>query len=222
LAGIEDDDPVFLAGSTKAGEEAAVIAAYTDALREHPRLRLAIAPRNAARFDEVARLLDKSGLAWQRRTELDGASAASEARVLLVDTVGELAAWWHLADIAFVGGSLFSGGGQNMIEPAACGAAIAFGSHTHNFSDVVSLLLHNEAAVVVESPAALSEFVRRCLNEPEFARLLGWRARQVVQKQSGAVQATMRQLTPQLAALLGDAKTSAARYQPAGRKSRAA
>ena len=104
-------------------------------------------------------------------------SAGSEPRILLVDSVGELGAWWGTAKIAFVGGSLGNRGGQNMIEPAAYGAAVSFGPNTRNFRDIVAAMLRAEAAVVVHDRAELSAFLRRCLEEPGYAAALGGRAR---------------------------------------------
>jgi 3-deoxy-D-manno-octulosonic-acid transferase len=86
-----------------------------------------------------------------------------EARVLLVDRVGELGAWWGTARIAYVGGSMGKRQGQNMIEPAAYGAAVSFGPFTRNFRDVVSVLLAAEAAIVVRDGQQLTAFVRRRL-----------------------------------------------------------
>lgn len=111
--------------------------------------------------------------------------------VLLVDAVGELAHWWGTAQIAFVGGSLTSRGGQNMIEPAGYGAAVSFGPNTWNFRDVVSLFLEREAAVVVEDRQALEAFVRRCLTEPAYADELGRRAQELVLQQQGAADRTI-------------------------------
>ncbi|MDZ7617676.1 MAG: glycosyltransferase N-terminal domain-containing protein, partial [Patescibacteria group bacterium] len=152
LAGFSPDDVVFLAGSTQEGEEAAALAAFSQLAPRFPRLRLVLVPRHPERFDAVARMLDQSGVAWARRSQLavaagDGGKPA--AGVLLVDTVGELGAWWGTAHIAFVGGSLGSRGGQNMIEPAAYGAAVSFGPNTRNFRDIVASLLACDSAVVV-------------------------------------------------------------------------
>ena len=83
--------------------------------------------------------------------------------MLLVDVVGELGAWWGTARIGFVGGSLSSRGGQNMIEPAAYGVATSFGPNTQNFRDVVAALLAADAAVEVADGAELVEFVRRSI-----------------------------------------------------------
>lgn len=194
LAGVSEDDIVFVAGSTKAGEEKAALDAFRLAAEQHPQLRLLIAPRNASRFEAVARLLEGSGLKWQRRSMLEMQGADPEARVLLIDSLGELLHWWALADIAFVGGSLHGQGGQNMIEPAAYGAAVCFGPHTENFRDVVSLLVADDAAEVVWTDSELAQFVRHCLEDRLHAETLGWRARQVVQQQAGAIDATLMAL----------------------------
>jgi 3-deoxy-D-manno-octulosonic-acid transferase len=111
--------------------------------------------------------------------------------ILLVDTVGELGAWWGTATIAFVGGSFGSRGGQNMIEPAAYGAAVSFGPNTWNFRDVVTAMLAADAAVVVRSESELEAFVRRSLAEPAYAAALGGRAQALVQSQLGATERTI-------------------------------
>ena len=106
------------------------------------------------------------------------------ARVLLVDVVGELGAWWGTAHVAFVGGSLGNRGGQNMIEPAAYGAAVSFGPNTRNFRDIVAALLQHDAAVVVADAAQLLAFVRDCLANPTAAAARGQRATNLVRQQT--------------------------------------
>lgn len=196
LAGFADDDTVFLAGSTQEPEEALALAAYQAICAVHPRLRLVLVPRHPDRFEAVARLLEQSGLAWQRRSHLATAGANPHARVLLVDAVGELGAWWGTAAIAFVGGSLGTRGGQNMIEPAAYGAAVSFGPNTRNFRDIVASLLEAEAAVVVLDGNELAKFVARCLEQPTFARQIGERAHQLVLRNHGATRRTVELLLP--------------------------
>ena len=110
---------------------------------------------------------------------------------LLVDTEGELGAWWGATQIAFVGGSFGVRGGQNMLEPAAYGAAVSFGPNTRNFRDIVAALLAADAAVVVNDAAALETFVRRCLDEPSYATALGDRAQTLVQTNLGATARTV-------------------------------
>jgi 3-deoxy-D-manno-octulosonic-acid transferase len=200
IAGVGSDDIVFVAGSTQSPEEMMALATFQELAPRFPNLRLIIVPRHPERFDEVAAQLDSAGIRWQRRTRL--ASSPADERVLLVDTVGELSAWWGLADIAFVGGSMGSRGGQNMIEPAAYGAAVCFGPNTRNFREVTRLLKDRDAARVVGSADELTSLVRRLLEEPEMRREMGQRARSLVRENRGALTQTMELLGPVLAPLV--------------------
>jgi len=196
LAGIGNDDIVFLAGSTQDPEESLALSVFGRLSREFPRLRLILVPRHPERFNDVAAMLDRSGAAWQRRSQLtaDLPTQNPESRVLLVDAIGELGAWWGATHIAFVGGSLTRRGGQNMIEPAAYGAAVCFGPNTWNFRDIVSQMLDRDAALVVRNEQELEAFIRRCLIEPEYAAALGQRAQQLVVQQQGAALRTVKLL----------------------------
>jgi 3-deoxy-D-manno-octulosonic-acid transferase len=187
----ETGDLVFLAGSTQAPEERLAIHTFAALAVEHPHLHLIVVPRHPERFEEVASLLNESGLPWQRRSRLSVEGRDRGARILLVDCVGELAAWWGMAQIAYVGGSMGRRGGQNMIEPAAYGAAVSFGPNTENFRDVVSLLLESGAAVVVQNGDELTAFVRRCLDDPSWAASLGAAASRLVCQQLGATMRTV-------------------------------
>ena len=198
LAGISNDDIVFLVGSTQEPEEQYAIDIFRRLVTRHPRLRLIVVPRHPERFEAVAKLLEASNIPWQRRTRLErlaaGGSLAldpSHPAILLVDSIGELGAWWGTAQIAFVGGSFGDRGGQNMIEPAAYGAAVSFGPNTRNFRDIVAALLAVDAAVVVHSEADLESFVRRCLDEPSYVDALGSRAQNLVRSQLGATSRTV-------------------------------
>jgi 3-deoxy-D-manno-octulosonic-acid transferase len=113
-----------------------------------------------------------------------------------VDVVGELGAWWGTASVGFVGGSLATRGGQNMIEPAAYGVATCFGPNTQNFRDVVAAMLAAEAAVEVADGEALIEFVRRALDDPAYGADLGRRAQSLVASQLGATDRTLARLLP--------------------------
>jgi 3-deoxy-D-manno-octulosonic-acid transferase len=194
LAGIGPQDIVFLAGSTQDPEEQLAIDAFKQLSPKHPRLRLIVVPRHPERFNEAARLLNASGLRWQRRSMLEDENADTDSRILLVDAIGELGAWWGLAKIAYVGGSMGTRGGQNMIEPAAYGAAVSFGPRTHNFREIVRSMLAADAAVVVDDGAELTAFVSRCLDDPTFAANLGCAARDLVLRQQGAADRTIEHL----------------------------
>ncbi len=198
LAKFASSDVVFLAGSTQHPEEQLALETYEALCADFPQLRLVIVPRHPERFQEVAQLLAASGLHWERRSHWDATGGDPAARVLLVDQVGELAAWWGTATIAYVGGSMGARQGQNMIEPAAYGCAVSFGPMTRNFRDVVSALLAEEAATVVADGKELTAFVRRCLADVTFATEQGGRAASVVSAQLGATRRTVDLLEQQL------------------------
>lgn len=214
LAGISRTDMVFLAGSTQPEEDLVALDAFESLRGKHPNLRLILVPRHPHRFDDVARAIAARGLTFQRRTELENSEPHPAARVLLVDTVGELSAWWGTAQLAYVGGSMGDRGGQNMIEPAAYGAAVSFGPRTENFREVVSLMLAEDAATVVADGAALQQFLAKCLETPAFAAESGDRAKRLVARHKGATSRTVRALEQELgsAALkLGLARDAARR-----------
>lgn len=194
LAGMADDDLVLLAGSTQEPEEAVLVEVFRQLVPQWPQLRLLLVPRHPDRFEAVGRLLDQSGLAWQRRSRLEAEGPRPQARILLVDAVGELGGWWGTAEIGFVGGSLGNRGGQNMIEPAAYGAAVSFGPNTWNFRDIVATMLAHDAAVVTRDGEELTRFVHHCLQDPAYRAALGGRARELVASQQGATRRTLELL----------------------------
>ncbi|MBS0204855.1 MAG: 3-deoxy-D-manno-octulosonic acid transferase [Planctomycetes bacterium] len=200
--GIEPHQPVFIAGSTQSPEELYALDAWRELLPEFPNLRLILVPRHKERFDEVADLVQQKGIPLLRRSELksghaspDSVANGASVPVLLLDTLGELAACWGLADIAFVGGSLTNRGGQNMLEPAGYGAAVLFGPNTWNFKDITQALLSRDAARVVSGPAELKQSLRELLQQPMLAHRLGTTARTFVAEQQGATARTVDQIS---------------------------
>ncbi len=185
--GLRSDERVFIAGSTQAPEESFALDTWQTLRQEFPHLRLILVPRHKERFDEVAALVTSRGLTLQRRSN----DVRGDGDVLLLDTLGELGACWGLAEIAFVGGSLTQRGGQNMLEPAAFGAAVLFGPNTGNFRDLVEQLLARDAARVVRSADELTATVRTLLRDSATARDLGSRARDFVATQQGAAARTV-------------------------------
>ncbi len=201
LARLDERHVVLLAGSTQEPEEQYALDVFHRLAPTHPELKLILVPRHPQRFDEVAALLDSSGVLWQRRSQLSPGHAensrepaARRWRVLLVDTIGELGAWWGTSAIGFVGGSFGSRGGQNMLEPAAYGVATCFGPNTWNFRDIVAQLLAANGAHVVQSAEEFDQFVRQSLDSPELARQLGERAQCLVLSQQGATRRTVELL----------------------------
>ena len=146
--------PVWLAASTREGEEAAIIEALLRASRDDSLLLLV--PRHPQRFDEVDALLRTRGVSFVRRSS--GAAPTPATRVLLGDTMGEMLAYCAAADVAFVGGSLAPLGGQNLLEPLALRVPTLVGPHTFNFAEITERAIESGAARrVTDAPALLAE-----------------------------------------------------------------
>lgn len=194
LAGLKKDETVFIAGSTQEPEEQYAVETWRELVPRWPTLRLMIVPRHPERFEAVAKMLASSGVRWCRRSHLVEGDTEEVAPIILIDTVGELGAWWGTAHIAFVGGSFGSRGGQNMLEPAAYGAAVCFGPNTRNFRDISSRMLREQAAKVVASREDLCDFVRHCLEDENWREELGQNAVRLVKSQRGATARTVELL----------------------------
>ncbi len=186
-AGVQE---VIVAGSTMEGEEALVLEAF-EMLREHyPAALLILAPRHPQRFDEVAGLIQTSGLPLTRRTLLEETEVAAGG-VLLLDTVGELASVFKYADAAFIGGSLVPHGGHNILEPAYFGAPIIFGPHMHNFTAIAEEFLDKKAAFRADSVQELAHVWRRLLGDEKLRRQVGEMAQALLASKRGATALVM-------------------------------
>jgi 3-deoxy-D-manno-octulosonic-acid transferase len=211
---IDPEAPVLMAGSTQSPEEQWILDAWQQLRRLHPKLQLILVPRHRERFAEVAELVRNSGLPLLRRSEISSDVAGSpvgHSCVRLLDTIGELSACWGLADIAFVGGSFGNRGGQNMIEPAAWGAAVTFGPNTWNFRDVVQIFREADACRQLQSPAELLPLLQHWLDQPLERHRIGNVAATVVRSQQGALVATVRllQSIPKLTVTTGQESRAA-------------
>jgi 3-deoxy-D-manno-octulosonic-acid transferase len=183
--------PVIVSGSTVDDEERLLLHAFANVLASHPRAVMIVAPRHPERFGEVAELLDQLGIRFWRRSlwSVDPIVGG----VLLIDTIGELAALYALADVAFVGGSLVPRGGHNIIEPALHGVPIVVGNHTENFRDIVALFQSRDAVRVV-GPAELPLVFMELISNPAERAALGRRAAETLQSKMGATQRTVQAL----------------------------
>ncbi len=193
--------PVLVAGSTHAGEEDAVLAAFDRVRAVAPSARLVLAPRKPERFEEVAALLQARGTGFVRRSDLvAGASWPVAAPVVLLDSLGELAALYPGARAAFVGGTLVPVGGHNVLEPAAAGVPVVFGPHTEHACDAAARLVAAGGAVEVRDADALARVLIAWFTVPEEARLAGDRARAAIAASDGAVAVTLAVIRGVLAA----------------------
>ena len=198
----------IVAGSTLEGEEAALLEAWPALLNADPRLVMVLAPRHPERFEEVAALLEKSGLTWVRRSDWrsDKASERTPIKpgaVVLLDTIGELSSVYSLASIAFVGGSLIPAGGHNPLEPAQFGVPIVMGPHYANFRAIVEELRAHDGLRIAQKEELASALIE-LIQDRASAEAMGLRAKQVFDQQAGATERTVRALQ----ALLTDGATT--------------
>lgn len=187
----EGAGPILVCGSTVEDEEALLLKAFENIRVGHPHAVMILAPRHPERFDAVAKLIEDMGIRSHRRSAWAGEPLAGG--VLLVDTIGELAALYSLADVAFVGGSLVPRGGHNIIEPAQHGVAIVTGNHTENFRDIVWLFQSRDAVRIVgvsELPLTLMHLLE---NDAE-RKALGRRAKETILSEMGATSRTVEAL----------------------------
>jgi 3-deoxy-D-manno-octulosonic-acid transferase len=183
--------PVLVAASTMPGEEQLLFPAWREIRRRAPHALMILAPRHPARFEALSQLLARNRLAFVRRTQLtmDQGKMGSQLtgpEVLLLDSIGELAGIFGIANVVFVGGSLVPTGGHNLLEPAFWSKPIVFGPHMENFRDVAELFLQADAAMQIPAPGELARSVIELIENPERARQLGEAARRVIDQESGA------------------------------------
>jgi len=189
LLGLDDGEPVWVAGSTHRGEEAIVLDVYLHLRARVPTLTLVLAPRHPERVAEVERLVRERRLQPVRRSELPKSQA--RGAVIIVDTVGELAQIYRVASVVFVGGSLAPTGGHNMLEPALLRKPVLFGPHTTNFRESAELLLEAEGALVARDGAELEAHMGALLMDAERRRLMGEAAFKAVAGRRGAIKHTL-------------------------------
>ncbi len=190
--------PVWIAGSTHAGEEEPVLTAHADLQRDLPGALLLLVPRHPERFQAVADLLTRRGLRFERRSS--AAAVRPDTQVLLGDTVGELAALYASVDVAFVGGSLVPVGGHNLLEPAALGVPVITGPYQSNGKEIAQLLLQAGAALKVADGAELGAVLKQLFADPERRRRMGSRGRRVVEANRGGVTRLLELVEPILSA----------------------
>jgi len=189
MLGLPEWKRLIVAGSTHRGEEALILKAYQMARKKREDLLLVIAPRHPQRACEIEEMAAKEGLMVRRRTSL---KTGDQPDVLIIDTIGELASLYALADIAFIGGSLVPHGGQNLLEPAFYGKPVFFGPHMDNFAFLAREFVRAGAARIVRSEKDLAEVFR--LEDEAALRDMGRRAGDVLQSLRGATERTLSEI----------------------------
>ena len=204
--------PIIVAGSVVATEEPHALIAFGTLQGEYPKALLVLAPRKPECFDEAAEFIDESHRKFIRRSQLPIAGPSqsqavnppasstipSDVTVLLIDSIGELASLYALADGAFVGGSLVSSGGHNILEPAAFGKIPVFGPSMENFSEIASRFVSAGAAIQVESPEDAGVAWIELFRDPERMKKMGETARHLVADSRGATDRAMAEIAKRL------------------------
>jgi 3-deoxy-D-manno-octulosonic-acid transferase len=186
--GLQAEHPLLVAGSTHDPEEKILVETYRRILQTYPKLRLLIAPRHIDRAPEVRKIVEDAGFLVALRSELRG--PPPNDRVLVLDTVGELAQVYSAADAVFIGGTFCERGGQNMLEPAALGKPIVSGPSLENFREIADRLVEAGAMKVVDNPIDLGMAVGSLIKEPALAAKAGLKGKDVVESGRGALKAT--------------------------------
>ena len=194
--GLPQDAPVFVAGSTFEGEESVVLDAWAAMRREFPSLCLVLAPRHPRRFQRVSELLAGRRIAHARRSQEGG----TPCEILLLDTLGDLRRAYAAGTLCFVGGSLVSRGGQNLLEPAAAGRPVLFGPRTENFAEASRALVDAGAGFRIDSAAALLPAATRLLRDPTSREEAGRRGSALVAANRGATLRTAEKILAYLPA----------------------
>jgi 3-deoxy-D-manno-octulosonic-acid transferase len=197
--------PVIVAGSVVATEEPLALIAYGVAQGDFPKSLLVLAPRKPERFAAAAAFIDESHRKFIRRSELavpgpgiSGESGAREipadATVLLLDSIGELASLYKSADGVFVGGSLVSSGGHNILEPAAFGKVPVFGDSMENFAEIAALFIESGAAIQVGNPEDAGVELIHLLKDRDKMQRMGDTARRLVESSRGALDRSLTEI----------------------------
>jgi 3-deoxy-D-manno-octulosonic-acid transferase len=180
--GLRPDAPVFIAGSTHEGEEELLLGVYRELLARNPGLQMVLAPRYLERTGKLMAMAAERGFSVRLRS---GGRAAGVAQVVVLDTIGELAAVYRVGTLVFVGGSFVTRGGQNVLEPAGQGKPVLFGPHMENFKDSVQVLV-GRGGIQVQSPEQLLKVAQELLARPDKILELGELASDAVSGIRGA------------------------------------
>lgn len=183
------DDLLLICGSTREGEEKMLFKIFQNLTEEFPSLRMLLAPRHPHRIEGISRLLKNYQFNHTLRSQLVS-EEISLPQIVLLDSIGELAYLYQLADVVFVGGSLVPTGGHNIIEAAYFAKPILFGPYMGNFREISSTFLESYASLQVQSETELTPKIRDLLQDSRTRRWLGRNARKVVRDNQGAVERT--------------------------------
>ncbi len=185
--------PVWMAGSTHDGEELQILHVFAQLRKSIPSLLLLLAPRHPERCDAIYRLCRRQGYRTRRRS-VYRAALSDDVEIYLVDTMGELPLLIAASDFAFIGGSLTSTGGHNLLEACMVGIPVVFGPSMYNFAEIAELVLQHEAGVQVQNASELAEVGARWAVDAALRERYGAAGKLLVQQNQGATEKVDRLL----------------------------
>jgi len=196
--GVDPKSQIIIGASTHPGEEVLLAEVFMKLRKFFPQLFLILVPRHFERSRSVGVELEACGIAFMYRTEIkpQAGNRAAPPPCLLVNTTGELTAFYREADIVFVGKSLCAHGGQNPIEAASLGKAVIFGPHMENFKPVVDLFLAEKGALQVQSKEELEAVISRLISNKEERIELAKKGLELVRKNMGGMERTLEIILP--------------------------
>ena len=183
---INEDKPVFVAGSTRNSEEKIILDVYARIIKSFPETLLILAPRHVGRVDYIKEIIKKLGFAYQLRSDLDKQNCLRTAPIVIVDTIGELLNTYSIASIVFCGASLVPLGGQNILEAAVWGKPVFYGPSMEDFLDAKALLDKTNGGIQIKNGYELAEKAVYYLGNPDEAAAIGKSALQAVGSHKGA------------------------------------
>ena len=194
--GLLENVPVLIAGSTHRGEEEILLEVLRQIQGKYPIVKMILAPRDVPRSGGIVELVRRAGVVAELRSKMSSLTAEqrAEVRVVVLDSIGELGRFYSLADLVFVGGSLVSHGGHNILEPAAQGKPILVGPHMFNFRDTYALFSKRNACVTVLDGQELEQKILELLQNKQTAEQMGREAAQIVAENQGAAVRTVEHL----------------------------
>lgn len=183
--GLEKAEGILLAGSTHRGEEDFVLKAFKALREKHDKAKLVIAPRELLRTQEVIHLCKRAGFTVTTRTKQQE-KGPQDADIVILDTIGELGKVYSVGDVVYVGGSLITHGGHNILEPAAHGKAIIVGHYMFNFKDTHALFKKREACITVNNAQELANEVVNLFDDETYRQRLEKETLAIVGENKGA------------------------------------
>jgi 3-deoxy-D-manno-octulosonic-acid transferase len=182
---LPQDRTIVIAGSTHPGEESILIECFLALKLQHPDLFLALAPRDISRTEQLSSLLKKSGLKYQLRSAMN--TSDDRYDIFILDSIGELTAFYGFGDICYVGGSLVAKGGHNPIEPASQVLPVIFGPHMEDFSEIADTLVEKGGAIRVRNKQEIITTLDMLLNNKERRISMGGAARKCIEQHQGVI-----------------------------------